>query len=150
LHLLHRGLFGPWIWLACHRPQYCSELGDGSSGVTGTPLLTDIEILSSDETCETVTVPLLCLETAPAPTPSGLGDIISAITGDAEDCSSDFCENQLADDFLLRYCINVPGGIDPTTCEGCTITMQTIYDGDAWVAIAFRNDGSMIGSEAVM
>jgi len=137
-------------WLATVRGTV-SELGDGSTGVTGTPLLTDIEILSSDEACETVTVSPLCLAAPnPAPTPSGPGDISSAITGDAVDCSSDFCENQLAENFLLRYRINVPEGSDPVACEECTITMQAIYDGVAWVSIAFSTDGSMIGSEAVI
>ena len=68
----------------------------------------------------------------------------------AADCTTDFCENQLADNFLLRYRINVPQGADANTCDGCTITMECNYDGEAWVSIAFSNDGLMIGSEAVM
>jgi hypothetical protein len=86
---------------------------------------------------------------APAPTP---GEPSPATSPEAtvEDCTSDFCENQLADEYLLRYRINVPEGSNPITCEGCTITMQAIYDGDGWVSLAFSNDGLMIGSEAVM
>ena len=94
---------------------------------------------------------LLNLYQLPAPT-GGLepAPAITINPGGAKDCTSDFCENQLADNFLLRYRINVPAGSDPETCEECTITMQTVYDGDAWVSIAFSNDGLMIGSEAVM
>ena len=137
-------------WLATVKGTV-SELGDGSAGVTGTPVLTNVEILSSDEICETATVPPLCLDTAPGPSPSEVGNPSSAIIpGVTKDCSSDFCENQLTEEYLLRYRINVPDGANPDTCEGCSITMQTIYDGDAWVAIAFSNDGLMIGSEAVM
>ena len=50
-------------WLATVKGTI-SELGDGSDGVTGTPVLTNIEILSSDESCETTTIPPLCLESA--------------------------------------------------------------------------------------
>jgi hypothetical protein len=35
-------------------------------------------------------------------------------------------------------------------CEKCTISMEAIYDGEAWVSIAVSTDGMMIGSEAVM
>jgi hypothetical protein len=150
-------------WLATVKGTV-AELGDGSSGVTGTPILTNIEILSSDEICETATIPPLCLESAPAPTPGEPspatspeasptpGEPSPATSPEAtvEDCTSDFCENQLADEYLLRYRINVPEGSNPITCEGCTITMQAIYDGDGWVSLAFSNDGLMIGSEAVM
>ena len=93
----------------------------------------------------------MCLATEPVPAPTGgLEPAPAIIPGGAKDCMSDFCENQLADNFLLRYRINVPADSDPETCEECTITMQTVHDGDAWVAIAFSNDGLMIGSEAVM
>ena len=56
-------------WLATIKGTV-SELGDGSTGVTGTPVLTNIQILSSDEMCPTTTIPPLCMETAPAPTPA--------------------------------------------------------------------------------
>lgn len=139
-------------WLATVKGTI-SELGDGSNGVTGTPLLSNIEILSSDEKCEKTTVPPMCLGSAPASV-DNMGVVPAPAPAlsspEIKDCSSDFCENQLADDFLLRYRVNVPTGSDPVTCEGCTITMQAVYDGDAWVSIAFSNDGSMIGSEAVM
>eukprot|EP00956_Cyclotella_meneghiniana_P037439 scaffold138792_cov29-Cyclotella_meneghiniana.AAC.1 len=62
-----------------------SELGDGSSGVTGTPVLTNIEILSSDETCEEATIPPLCVEPlavdqapSPATPPTSHATIISS------------------------------------------------------------------------
>ena len=59
-------------WLATVKGTV-SELGDGSSGVTGTPILTNIEILSSDETCEEATIPPLCVESSSvdeAPSPA--------------------------------------------------------------------------------
>jgi hypothetical protein len=92
---------------------------------------------------------------------NAIGLILSSLTAGAApsptaspattvDCTMDFCENQLADNFILRYRINVPPGADATTCDRCTITMECNYDGEAWVGIAFSNDGLMIGSEAVM
>ena len=61
-------------------------------------------------------------------------------------------ETQLSPDLLLRYRINIPD--DTTTpqevCDGCTITIETIYDGEAWVGIAFSTNGQMVGSEAVI
>jgi hypothetical protein len=60
-------------------------------------------------------------------------------------------ETQLSPDLVLRYRINIP---DDTTnqevCDGCTITIETIYDGEAWVGIAFSTNGQMVGSEAVI
>ena len=75
---------------------------------------------------------------------------LASTTATSVDCTSNFCENQLADNFLLKYRINVPQGTDATTCDGCTISMEAIYDGDAWVSIAFSTDELMTGSEAVM
>jgi len=57
------------------------------------------------------------------------------------DCNTQFCEKALSDDYLLRYMINAEDG---------TITMEVIYDGEAWVAVAFSEDEYMPGSDAVM
>jgi hypothetical protein len=57
------------------------------------------------------------------------------------DCTKQFCERALSDDYLLRYILNV---------DDDTITMEAIYDGEAWVAVAFSEDESMPGSDAVM
>jgi hypothetical protein len=57
------------------------------------------------------------------------------------DCTKHFCEETLSDDYLLRYRLNV---------EDATITMELVYDGEAWVAIAFSEDDKMAGSDAVM
>ena len=59
----------------------------------------------------------------------------------SSDCTTQFCEKKLSDEYLLRYMINV---------EDATITMEAIYDGEAWVAIAFSEDENMPGSDAVM
>ena len=66
------------------------------------------------------------------------------------DCTVDFCETQLADNLLQRYKINVPDGADVDKCDMCTISFEIIYDGEAWLGIAFSDDGKMIDSEAVM
>jgi hypothetical protein len=65
-------------------------------------------------------------------------------------CTEDFCEIQLADNFWHRYRVNVPDGTDLEKCDQCTISMEVIYDGESWVSIAFSEDGDMVGSEAVM
>jgi len=57
------------------------------------------------------------------------------------DCNTQFCEKALSDDYLLRYMLNVEDG---------TITMEVIYDGEAWVAVAFSEDENMPGSDAVI
>lgn len=57
------------------------------------------------------------------------------------DCDKEFCEKTLSDDYLLRYMLNV---------EDATISMEVIYDGEAWVAVAFSKDENMPGSDAVM
>eukprot|EP00956_Cyclotella_meneghiniana_P021599 scaffold39508_cov72-Cyclotella_meneghiniana.AAC.1 len=86
-----------------------SELGDGSSGVTGMPVLTNIEILSSDETCEEATIPHLCVEPsavdqAPSPaTPptshaTNISSSVLGLTGififDTKLCSAVFPRNK--------------------------------------------------------
>lgn len=57
------------------------------------------------------------------------------------DCITQFCEKTLSDEYVLRYMVND---------EDNTITMEAIYDGVAWVAIAFSEDEKMPGSDAVM
>ena len=77
----------------------------------------------------------------------------SSLVGDAEssnDCTRDMCEIQLSPDFFLKYQINVPSDTTLDLCEDCSISMEAIYDGEAWVSIAFTTDGMMTGSEAVM
>ncbi len=84
----------------------------------------------------------------PAPTPDA--SAVIEFTEGAKDCTKEMCEYQLADNFLLKYQVNVPSDTTLEVCEKCTISMEAIYDGEAWVAIAFSTDGSMIGSESVM
>jgi hypothetical protein len=47
----------------------------------------------------------------------------------------------LSDGYMLQHKLNEADG---------TITMELIYDGDAWVGIAFSDDDKMAGSDAVM
>ena len=60
------------------------------------------------------------------------------------------CEYQLSENYLLKYQINVPSDTTLEVCEVCNISMEAVYEGEAWVSIAFSTDGLMIGSEAVM
>ena len=70
--------------------------------------------------------------------------------GGNNDCTQDFCEQQLSPEVVLRHRINVPSDTTLDVCDGCTVSMEAIYSGDAWVGIGFSTDGEMIGSEAVM
>ena len=118
-------------------------LGDGKDGLSGAPILEDIEVLDDSVGCEKVIIPPLC--------PGGISTNIDAAEKPvARDCTSQLCEEQLAPDYLLRYQINVPSETTVEVCDGCTISMELEYLGDAWVSIAFSNDGLMIGAEAVM
>jgi hypothetical protein len=77
----------------------------------------------------------------------------SALVNDAQDfneCTRVMCETQLSPDFFLKYQINVPSYTTLDLCENCSISMEAIYDGEAWVSIAFSTDGMMTNSEAVM
>ena len=77
--------------------------------------------------------------------------VSAATTTGGEDCTVDFCENQVSSDYLLRYKVNVPDGMTLDTCnEECTISFESIYDGEAWVSVGFSTDGIMVGSDAVM
>merc|ERR1719254_209011 len=70
----------------------------------------------------------------------------------AEECNSvkEFCEFELDPEYLLRYRLNVPQGSSIADCAGCTASMELVYEGEAWVSLAFTNDGKMIGGEAVI
>ena len=47
----------------------------------------------------------------------------------------------LTDGYMLQHTLNEADG---------TITMELVYDGDAWIGIAFSQDDKMSGSDAVM
>ena len=169
------------------------ELGDGSDGVTGQPLLNNIEMLDFEVGCEEedlVTVKNIGGEcqvvstrttsSSSTSTPSVASSIPPTFTTMQEettsspsfppsvslsisptfaptfgsstpsnkpsvesppDCTMQFCERTLSDDYLLRYRVNV---------EDASITMEAIYDGEAWIAVAFSEDDMMPGSDAVM
>lgn len=71
-------------------------------------------------------------------------------TQDSADCTRSMCEYQLSENYLLKYQINVPSDTTLEVCEECNISMEAVYEGEAWISIAFSTDGMMIGSEAVM
>mmetsp|Transcript_2505 Transcript_2505/g.5312 ORF Transcript_2505/g.5312 Transcript_2505/m.5312 type:complete len:232 (-) Transcript_2505:106-801(-) len=57
---------------------------------------------------------------------------------------------ELSQTSLLKYRVNVPADTDAEECTGCSVSMEVIHDGEAWVGIAFSEDGKMVGSEAVI
>ena len=126
------------------------ELGDGTDAVTGTPVLENIEVLDASDACDAATVvnPVCMAPKTAAPTPAQ--DTTAEPALHASDCTKEFCENELSPDYLLRYQINVPSDTNVDVYDGCTISMELICDGEAWVGIAFSTDGQMLGSEAVM
>ena len=115
------------------------DMGDGSDGTSGAPLLENIEVWDASVGCEgEPVVPPLCAAS------------VAKEDAAKEDCALDFCSRTLSDDLELKYKVNVPSDTTPEECAGCTMTMELTYDGEAWVAIGFSNDGLMIGSEAVI
>ena len=69
------------------------------------------------------------------------------------DCVNHFCSIELAPSFNQRYRVNTYGlSIDSCDLPGsnCTISFQIEYDGIAWIAVGFSEDGEMTGSDAVM
>ena len=125
------------------------ELGDGTAGVSGAPLLEVTAVLDDSEVCETTAVvyPVCMAPATIAPTPANAPEVD---VDEAVDAPVDTPIYQLSDDLQLIYQINVPSDTTYEICDGCTISMEAIYDGEAWVAIAVSTDGLMIGSEAVM
>ena len=71
-------------------------------------------------------------------------------TSSTFNCVADFCEQQLSDDYLMKYKLNVPDGENVYECQTCSVTISLTYDGEAWLGFAFSTDGQMVGSEAVM
>ena len=75
-------------------------------------------------------------------------------SGDGEgDCINHFCTVELAPNFIQRYKVNTYG-FSIESCDlaenNCTISFQIEYDGIAWIAVGFSEDGEMIGSDSVM
>jgi hypothetical protein len=62
------------------------------------------------------------------------------------------CQTPLSPDpeIFLKYQVNVPSDTTLEICDYCTISMEVVYQGEAWVGVAFSIDGVMSGSEAVM
>eukprot|EP00584_Thalassiosira_punctigera_P010917 CAMPEP_0172547466 /NCGR_PEP_ID=MMETSP1067-20121228/16995_1 /TAXON_ID=265564 ORGANISM="Thalassiosira punctigera, Strain Tpunct2005C2" /NCGR_SAMPLE_ID=MMETSP1067 /ASSEMBLY_ACC=CAM_ASM_000444 /LENGTH=829 /DNA_ID=CAMNT_0013334551 /DNA_START=42 /DNA_END=2531 /DNA_ORIENTATION=+ len=68
----------------------------------------------------------------------------------AKDCTKELCDFELDPNYRMRYRLNIPEDSTVDECTGCTISIELIYDGEAWVAIGFSSDGNMIGSEAII
>jgi len=93
--------------------------------------------------CKSTIVKPVCM--APPSTP-----VAQPVTDTGKDCTKEMCEYQLSANYLLMYQLNVPEDTTLDVCEGCSISMELIYDGEAWVGIGFSTSGGMIGSEAVL
>lgn len=127
------------------------ELGDGTDGPDGTPLLENIKVLDASVGCNSTIVKPVCM--APPlnnPPPTAAAQPVPGPGLSAGDCTKEMCEHQLSDDYLLMYQLNVPEDTTLDVCEGCSISMELIYDGEGWVGIGFSTNGGMIGSEAVL
>ncbi|KAL7537848.1 hypothetical protein ACHAWF_005918 [Thalassiosira exigua] len=127
------------------------ELGDGSSGITGAPILENITVVDeSVEKCSTAAADPVCM----APEVSGTPEATPATDPEPlpakVDCSKQFCTQVLDEAYKMRYKINVPADTTEKMCNGCTISMEVTYEGEAWVSIGFSKTGQMVGSEAVM
>ena len=120
------------------------QLGDGTDGITGTPILENVQVLDDGLVCETSTVSPICWASTVDPAPA------TPAPAPARDCTKQMCEETLSPAYLMKYQINVPSDTTTEVCTGCTISMELIYNDEAWVGIAFSTDGDMIGSEAVM
>ncbi|KAL7465683.1 hypothetical protein ACHAXS_006005 [Conticribra weissflogii] len=121
-------------WLATVKGTV-SALGDGSEGVTGTPILSEFEIMDGSVGCETEdTMPPLCMARSLEDTDGGMG------SGN-EDCTQQMCSVELTSGYMLQYQVNEAEG---------TVSIEATFDGEAYVAIGFSTNGDMIGSEAVI
>ncbi|KAL9191209.1 hypothetical protein ACHAXT_000915 [Thalassiosira profunda] len=70
-------------------------------------------------------------------------------------CLSEFCQVQLSPDLTLRYLVLLPDGhdgddFDQEECPQCRMTVQLLYDGEAWVGFGVSHKGEMVGSHAVI
>lgn len=127
------------------------ELGDGSKGVTGQPLLTNIQMLDTSVVCENTAPQTVCLsaddvDQAPVLVSEPESDEIVWLSPpeeteepEPEPCPLDFCI-ELTSAYSLAYTVNGDG----------TITMEATYDGNGWIGIGFSADGMMVGSDAVI
>jgi len=101
-------------------------------------------MLDASVMCETPAPQTVCMSMDDVDQPSAPVSVPVEQIEDAEpapptDCSLEFCVS-LTVDYLLAYTVNGDG----------TITMELTYDGNAWVGIAFSEDGNMFGSDAVI
>jgi len=129
------------------------ELGDGTTGlVTSTPMLTNIEVLDDTVECgDDATIPPLCVRSMDVTASSEPSSSVAAFpTSGPTPAPTEMDEFQLSSDLLLRYKVNVPPSTSMDICDGCTVSMEVIYDGEAWLGIGFSEDGQMIGGEAVV
>lgn len=116
------------------------ELGDGSQSVSGQPLLTNIQMFDASVECATPAPPTVCLGSPDGATPAP-GTPSAGEKGPSADCSSVFCKTTLADGYTLSYKLNEPEG---------TVSMEATYEDEAWLGVAFSEDGLMGGSDGIL
>ena len=109
--------------------QVGDEVWDSSSNrAATTTTVTSTAVATTIPPAETTTPATITPETTPT-------------TEGGKDCFSVFCEMTLTDGYMIGYKVNEPEG---------TVSIEVLYDGEAWVGIAFSEDEKMGGSDAVM
>jgi type VI protein secretion system component Hcp len=54
------------------------------------------------------------------------------------DCTTEFCEYQLSDAYLMEYRLNVPEGESIDQCQTCSLSVRLTYEGEAWLGFALK------------
>ena len=131
------------------------ELGDGSDGVEGTPVIENIEVLDESVECETDTVEPVCMsmgeDTTTTTTPTETSadpDQTPTDPDEAQSCPDTLEMSEVIDaDATLYYAVvpaNPPGSNNGLLCA----RLEAEHDG--WVGLGFSLDNQMAGSTGVI
>ncbi|KAL7529281.1 hypothetical protein ACHAXR_002878 [Thalassiosira sp. AJA248-18] len=134
------------------------EMGDGSDGVTGSPILTNIELLDESVGCEgNPTVPPLCamervvtttqfptLMPSVEPTAAELQSV-----GPTQSCPSTLDESTELDSSATLHYAMVPSN-PPGSGNGLLCARLEVENHVGWVGFGISEDTKMAGSEAII
>lgn len=132
------------------------ELGDGTEGVTGTPVLTDFEMLDSSVGCDgNPTVPPLCMarsssfvETAvPSPSPIDVSTNLFA-TGTVQACPDTLNKSMVIDSKATLHYAMVPS--NPPGSQNGLLCGRLEVENDGWIGLAISETGQMSRSVAII
>lgn len=141
------------------------EMGDGSDGKSGPPILTDIQMLAASVGCDgNPTIPPLCVAStttvkpmpSPLPTdnptnqpsPAVLVGATKAPVGPPLNCPDTLEKSTEIDSISTFHFAMVPS--DPPGSGNGILCGRIEAENDGWVGLAISGDGSMIGSEAII